>query len=459
MFALAGYSPVLAHGELKGSSPEAGAHLRVAPRELRLTFTETPELAVARLELLGPDGARIALSPLRLSPDSNTVMISTIMGGLTAGTYTVSWQVAGADGHPVRGTFAFVIAPGAQGLGDPIAPMGVVPSRDSAATHHDPVSMPTSAQGFDAESPAYVGIRFLMYAALLTLIGAVAFRIVVLRLVQRLSDDIALVRGMARRAAAVGFGAAVLLLGSALARLAAQSIALHGNRGIGDLTLVGTLISGTSWGRTWLIQVIATVVALVAFRVARLDRASAAAWSLAATSSLALAFTPAFASHAAASPRLTGLAIVSDGLHVIGAAGWLGSLLLVLAAGIPAALSQTEDRRGASVAHLINAFSPTALVFAGIVSLTGLFAAWLHVGGFAPLWQERYGQLLLAKLAVLSVVTLTGAYNWLRVKPTLGQAEGAVRIRRSARIEVAVGVLILIVTAILVATPTPMDTM
>ena len=65
--------------------------------------------------------------------------------------------------------------------------------------------------------------------------------------------------------------------------------------------------------------------------------------------------------------------------------------------------------------------------------------------------------MLLLKLAVLSVVAATGAYNWLRVKPTLGDARGATRVRRSASIELTVGLLVLLVTAILVATPTSVD--
>ena len=109
------------------------------------------------------------------------------------------------------------------------------------------------------------------------------------------------------------------------------------------------------------------------------------------------------------------------------------------------------------VAELVNAFSPTALAFAALVGTTGVFAAWLHVGTIPALWQSTYGKTLLLKLAILSIVGLTGAYNWLRVKPTLGQAEGAHRIRRSGAIEVAVGVAILIVTAVLVATATPVD--
>jgi len=132
-------------------------------------------------------------------------------------------------------------------------------------------------------------------------------------------------------------------------------------------------------------------------------------------------------------------------------------LLIVLVVGIPAAMQLAESERGQAVAEVINAYSPAALVFAGIAAATGVFAAWLHIGTVSGLWQTEYGRTLLLKLGILSVVAGTGAYNWLRVKPTLGDVVGARRVRRSARVEVAVALLVLVVTAVLVATPTSMD--
>jgi putative copper export protein len=170
---------------------------------------------------------------------------------------------------------------------------------------------------------------------------------------------------------------------------------------------------------------------------------------------LVLAFTPALGGHAIASPELTSLAVLADGLHVIGAGGWLGCLLVVVAVGIPAARRLGPTERGQAVAGMVNAFSPTALAFAGIVAASGIFAAWLHLQHVAELWQSAYGRTLLVKLAVLSLVIATGAYNWLRVKPTLGDEQGTRRIRRSATFELAVAVIVLAITAVLVAVPTP----
>jgi copper resistance protein D len=120
-------------------------------------------------------------------------------------------------------------------------------------------------------------------------------------------------------------------------------------------------------------------------------------------------------------------------------------------------MQMAKHERGPAIVALFNSFSPTALVFAGFAAVTGVFAAWLHLGSVSALWQTSYGRTLLLKLGVLSLLAGTGAYNWLRVKPTLGNEEAGRWIRRSAAVEIAVGAVVLLITAVLVATPTPMD--
>jgi len=466
-----------AHPKLRRAVPTSGAHLAAAPRELRLTFAPPPELAFSRLRFLGPRGAEVALGPVRV--DSVGTLVAPITGPLTAGTYTVVWQVAGGDGHPVRGRYAFTITPGAAGLPAATPPANAGASRDSvtgepggavtspgrepppAEHHHDPTSMP-EGEGLDAGSPVYVAIRWLQFTALLLVIGALAFRGFVLGRVGRMrpasgSETSAMLASARDRAAALGLWASVALGTVALLRLYVQSYATHGASDALDMGLLGTMLARTTWGWGWLLQVVGVALAVTGFAIAR--RGRAAGWPLAAIGTIALAFTPALSGHAAASPELKPAAIVADAVHVMGAGSWLGSLLFVIAVGVPAALRLPEGSRGPAVAYLVNAFSPTALIFAGVTAATGVFAAWLHLGSVPALWESAYGRTLLLKLAVLSVVFGTGAYNWLRVRPALGDVQGAHRIRRSAVVELAVGVLVLAVTAVLVATPPPADEM
>ena len=387
----------------------------------------------------------------------------------------------------MRGQFDFVVAPGAEGVGvAPVAESGAVPGssaatppHDMSAMHHDPVTMP-QGDGFGVESPAYVIVRWIGFAALLIVVGATAFRAFVLRRL-RPDDDPAARAGERAMVDAAEHGAArlglfaVLLLAATLGfRLFAQSYAMHGADRSLDIVLVWQMIRSTTWGAGWMLQLIGVLLAGAGFYGARsasrrteaapLDSADATRrpstslwWGVASAGAVACAFSPAFSGHASSSPRFRSLAVLADGLHVLAASSWLGTLAVVLVAGIAAARMQSAERRGPLVRSLITSFSTVALVAAGVATVTGVFAAWLHVGAIPNLWGTRYGITLLIKLGVLGVVTLSGFYNWRFVQPRLGTDEATVKLQRSARVEVVVAVLVLLVTAILVASPTSMD--
>lgn len=451
-------SAAFAHGGLKSSAPASGAKLATAPTEIRLVFTEPAELAFTRVELRGPNGA-VLLRALSFAGADKRTVVTPIDAPLVAGGYTVTWQVAGADGHPVRGKYTFSINAGAAGLAILPAAGGLGTEnaqRDTAAAaHHDPATFP-DAGGFDAGSPLYVLIRWLQFASILVLTGAVAFHFFVLGFLKKKQrPDSPMLRPANQRAATIGFYAAIALAAVAIMRLLAQSYAMHApGSGIAP-ALMWSMIGQTTWGWGWLLQVLAIIAAIAGFSAARRD--SSRGWRIAAVGAALGAFAPALSGHAASAPNLRPLAILADGLHIIGASGWLGSLLILLAAGIPAAMRLELDDRGRAVADLVNAFSPTALAFAGLTASAGVFAAWIHLGTIPALWQTQYGKTLLVKLAILGVVTATGAYNFLYVKPRLGKLDGVKTIRRSATIEVAVAAVVLLVTAVLVATPTAMD--
>jgi copper transport protein len=114
-------------------------------------------------------------------------------------------------------------------------------------------------------------------------------------------------------------------------------------------------------------------------------------------------------------------------------------------------------RRGPAVAALVRAFSPIALMFPGLLILTGIFATVVHSSSLQALLSSRYGTLLIIKVGIFLLVFGTGAYNFLRVKPALGDDTGTVRLRRSAGVELAFGAAILLVTSVLVATARPYD--
>jgi len=383
-------------------------------------------------------GVAIPLGAVERDPEPMAVRVA-ITGTLAGGLYTISWKTAAADGHPSTGKVTFRVA--AQAVTPPPAPTPVLVD---SATPPTPTAAPLESKEPSALTPAFVVVRAISFAMLLAVIGAAAFRFVVLPRAVGLdasaSDDIA------ARTASFATGASALFLLAALAKLYLETRMLSGDAAM-DAAHLQTMTMTTSWGAAWRVQLLAGVATFVGFVLAR--RRMAAGWWLGGLATLALAFASALGGHAESAEQLRTMAVADDALHIFGAAGWMGSLLWLVVAVVG------PGRSASRVASLVHAFSPAALVFAGIIAVTGVVSAWLRLGELSALWASGYGQVLLVKLALLVVLGAVGFHNWRRVRPTLGTDAATARLERSAKLELGVGLLIIVVTAILVATPTP----
>ena len=315
---------------------------------------------------------------------------------------------------------------------------------------------------FGVESPTFVAIRGVLSLCTIGLLGALSLRWVVLARYAgpnagplRAAVDARLPRWIDV------FG--VVAVSATLARLVAQHAAVFGTEESVSRDSLATLLFRSDWGRTWWMALVAAVV--VTWVAPRLRRTRVIGWLVAAVAILALAASQPLSGHPAAA-ETPNLAVATQVLHLIGAGGWVGSLALLTLLAIPAARAlpvdatsaapgDAPDNPDARVAGLVRAFSPTALAFAALLGVTGLVTAWDHLGGFAPLWQSTYGRTLLIKLGFLSVAVATGAYNWRRVLPVLGEPHASARLRRSSLIELTAAVLVIAVTAVLVASPMP----
>jgi putative copper export protein len=87
--------------------------------------------------------------------------------------------------------------------------------------------------------------------------------------------------------------------------------------------------------------------------------------------------------------------------------------------------------------------------------VTGIVNSLFHLGALSQLWHTWYGRMLVLKLLLLAVVALLGYVNWRRVLPVAGTVEGTRRLRRNAALELGNGIVVILVTAALVALPTP----
>ncbi len=286
--------------------------------------------------------------------------------------------------------------------------------------------------------------HYLEFVAVFLPVGAVGFRYSALRDAFAAAPAGARVHADAARRAAwlglLGAGIGALLLARALPGLAARR---H--------TTVTALLTGSLQPA---LQVILLVLAIVGFLLVlaggREDGGSTGriGWPLAA---LGVILTQLRGVLGGQLQRLV------NPLHVLFASLWIGTLFVLVVAGIGAALRDepAREHRGAIVADMVNRFSPLALVSAGMVALFGVITAWRHLHRLSALWTTPYGYALIAKLAVVGVVITLGAWNWRRQRPRLGSEDAARAIRRSATSELIAAAVVLLITGVLVSLPSP----
>jgi copper resistance protein C len=97
----------LAHVELLGSEPTAGAQLAESPAEIRLTFSGNLH-ADSNFILFGERFQAVPGVNGRVDPQAPNQLLATGLN-LAPGTYTVQWTAADADGHQVSGSYNFTV--------------------------------------------------------------------------------------------------------------------------------------------------------------------------------------------------------------------------------------------------------------------------------------------------------------------------------------------------------------
>ncbi|MGW0418664.1 copper resistance CopC/CopD family protein [Streptomyces sp. NPDC003015] len=98
-----------AHAALKATDPEDGSVLKSAPRDITLTFTESVGLLDDSFRVLDPDGKRLKTGDSGHGAGGSDTAHVSLPAKLTQGTYTVAWRVVSADSHPVSGAFTFSV--------------------------------------------------------------------------------------------------------------------------------------------------------------------------------------------------------------------------------------------------------------------------------------------------------------------------------------------------------------
>lgn len=246
-----------------------------------------------------------------------------------------------------------------------------------------------------------------------------------------------------------------------LGRVWHQTHAFYGGFEPVTLDLVRTIVDGTLWGSGWQLQVVSAALAGVALAAAH--RSWPGAWVAAAPLAALVAVSRPLTGHALEQGSWFSLPAILQAVHVLAAAVWMGTLLVMVGVGVrrAQALRSTEGTR--VVAGMVAGFSPVALGAATALFVGGCATSFLYLGSLGAAFSTTYGFVLVAKVMGFGAVLAAGYYNWKRVGPRLDAAieaaahdpEARRMLSRAAAVELAAAGLVLMLTSVLVSLPMP----
>jgi copper transport protein len=463
--ALTTAAPALAHATLQETEPARGTTVKVQPQAIVFHFSERVEMNFSAVHVYDATGKIVddgrAVHPGGASSDVSIGLKQKV----PRGTYTATYRVISADGHPVSGGFVFSIGKA-----------GAAPAKTVAEL----------AGGSDVGSGTTIAFgvaRAVQYGAIAIAIGALAF------LLLPWAGGLRSVAGAAPewQAASEAFltRSRLPFLVAVVAGIVSgvAGIVLQGQTAVGgsvldamDLSVVQGVLE-THFGLIWGLRVLVwlgvagTLVlvyrreALPAMRPATLSAAALAPSrgfgsrpQLAVLIALLgfLGISPALAGHANAQDP-TAILLPSTSAHVIAMSVWIGGLVMLLFV-LPSATRQLVlPDRSRLLAAVLSRFSTMAGACVAVVLLTGIIQSFVYVRNVDNLLHTEYGQILLAKILLFVGLMALGGYNRQFSVPRLnkiaagGETPGraGVLLRRALRGEVLLVALVLGVTGAL----------
>ncbi len=357
-----------AHANLVSSDPRNGEVLAVPPAAVRFVFDDTVRVLPGVRAIQNGGGSVLTGQPRIVG---GRTLVVTLRKDLPRGDYTVRWRVLSDDGHKLAGVIAFGVG---AGRSPPVAAL----SADNGPTFQDVLS------------------RWLLFAGLLTAVGAALFRFLVAPVPTR------------------------LFLASFLLVFVGVSGAIHG---VSLSTRFGTVmgVAGIVAGCGALCAAIAPLYQRLAF--------------LAPLIGLVLLPVPSLAGHAL-DPGRPRVEVVVDVVHVAAASLWLGGLV-----SLALALRTLDERT-----VLLRRFSNLALVSVLALAATGVIRALSELNSIGQIWSTGYGRTLILKTGLLAVLVTIGWVNRYRLVPRAA----ASLLRRNVALEL--GVLVVLVGAVALLT-------
>lgn len=404
-----------AHAGLKSSEPAASSVVEQSPKEIVLNFGEAVEISFGSIRLFDSKSKLIVLPTPRYGVSDGVVDKKTVrveIPELELGSHLVVWRVVSADSHPVQGAFAFQI--GTKGLNLESL------SEEILASSSAPFAVKL-AMGF-ARWMSFLGVMVMVGAMLL------ATRIV----------------GLSRIDKIISGSWFAAFFGSALVLLLQAPYALGQVMSVGEIFGAVDEVLQTRLG-TWIFVRGAILMAFLLL-MARRDMHNEPIYRMSAILlGIGLFATFSISGHPGMR-EFSALSIGTDIVHFLSVSAWMGGLVTLVLLGRK---WQSES------SQVISWFSFTATISMPIMVATGVAQAWRMMEGLQNIFSTTYGVVLSIKvvLVIVAIAAGTRARQVFKSKKVDRQDLKEIKFSRTVIAESMIGVVVLAVTAVLVAVP------
>ena len=415
---------VSAHPFTDETVPNLSSNAPTGVSEVIVYFSEPVELNFSTLKVLDNNGNQIDNKDTDYYQDEKSLIVTT--SPLEDGVYTVTTKVLSkVDGHLVPGAFLFAV-------GDVVIDPKLLENQSSI----DLIFYPEAGARF----PGIVGQTIVLGVVIASLI------IWGTQNKQSIKEELEQVqiKHHQKFMSITGIGLMLIFISNIL-MIAVQTVRLETSPIEAIQTYFGTI---------WLARMIITIVLLgIWFTLDRKTNVTKKIQIPMLVAMLALISTSSLIGHGAASGETP--ALILDYIHNLVAAVWIGGIFYFVFTLLPALSKLKEENREKMSLALIPRFSIAFIISIGIVIITGPLLMWFLESDVGLITESVYGQLLILKIAIASVMVALGGFFQFRVQKTAeknfqsGKIDVHRKLRRSLKVDAALGVVLLGVVALL----------
>jgi len=391
-----GVPSAYAHPFLLDSEPSQAVNAPIGTTQIITKYSEAVEIDFSELKVFDSNGNQIDNGDTAYYEGESSLVITT--PPLEDGTYTVTSKVLSkVDGHLVRAAIIF-------GVGEAQVDASLLESQDESET----TFLPEAAARF----PGIVGQTVVLGST----ISAIAIWGTQRKYFGK--ENLTLINQTYRSKFSKITGVALVgVLVSNFVMIAVQTIRL-------ETSPIDVL--GTTFGATWLIRMIITIILLgIWFWMERKPHLTNKKHVPMLIVSLALIFTTTMFGHGTASELAAPM--ILDYVHNLLASVWIGGIIFFSFVILPTLAKLDWMEKEKTVLAILPRYSGMVTIALGILIITGPTLLWFLQSNVTSITNSTYGLLIFAKIFLALIMIGLGAYFQFKVqRPAVKNLGGAI---------------------------------